>query len=145
MHWERVSEWDFLLTELEYTLAQIDVQLDGITGEAFASILGQERSPNEILASMLRYEADYQARYREELHLTAGELRRDEVGSDGDRATFAKLRARTINILRQIAADPSEELVGTVRQQLHEDRKHVTALAECRYHLAARSTGQNDS
>jgi hypothetical protein len=138
LHWEHVSEWDFLLTELQYTVAQLKVQLDGIEDKPLAPILGHERSPTEILGSMLKYEVDFQARYLRDLK-AEDSVRPPQIDSNnGERAAFARLRSETIEILRRISGEPSNDLLKTVRDHLGEDRRHVTALAECRHRLLTR-------
>jgi hypothetical protein len=127
-----ISEAEFLLTELEYTISQIRVQLADLDVAARAAIRPDGRTPAEILTEMLRSERAFQSQYARLRHASApAPIANEESTDESTETTLARERARTIEMLRGAKEWPAP-LLDAVRQQAAHDRQSTTALAECR-------------
>lgn len=127
----KISETEFALVELRYTLAQLQVQLTELRGVDGQRPSSQGRSVDAILEGMMRYESAYQREYARLLSVPAT-LDACE-GSDGQ-ARFQRMRERTIALLEPVK-DWTPTLLETVRRHLADDRDHVTQIANRRYGL----------
>jgi hypothetical protein len=138
---ETISESTFLLTELRYTLGQLHVQvLDLDPGTRQTAMCG-ERSIEQILLDLLESEAKWQTHYSEILHTKPQSSAHDTevplpVNSDDQQRsvenTFEHRRAQTIAMLERAGEPWPQELTDAVKQQIGEDRRITTDIAECR-------------
>src|SRR5579872_6237495 len=106
---ETISEPAFLRTELRYTLGQLHVQALDLDEEARREARCDGRSIEDILQDMVRYEQEYQSRYRNLLHAPpeTGQIEAESVQlpvSEAEQAAgtehdFEQQRARTIAML----------------------------------------------
>jgi hypothetical protein len=135
-----ISEAEFLLTELEYTISQIQVQIGDLDAKAPDAIRANGRTPAEILKEMLRRERAFQNQYARLLHVSAPATVADE---DSAETTLAHERARTIQMLRD-AGEWSVPLLDVVRQHAAHDRQWTTALAEGRLARVRSATRSRD-
>jgi len=133
-----------LLTELQYTLGQIHVQVGDLDAETRSSATCGDRTIDDILAAMMRSEGEYQSSYAQllktdistiasnqpEVPLPINEEEADAENSA--RSDFEHERARTIALLTTAGETWPLELLAAVQQQVQEDRRHTTDLAECR-------------
>jgi hypothetical protein len=145
---DTISEAQFLLTELRYTLGQLHVQVLDLDEKARESVICGDRSIEDILDEMERKEDEALGRYSElvgtradaaapvENLLPVGETE-EAVGHEGE---FEQKRARTIALLEGAGEAWPPELVDAVRQQVQEDRKYTTEIAECRRAYFERDT-----
>lgn len=112
-----ISESDFLLAELGYSVDQVRAQI---------AHLSQEVRPRaeHILEDMAAAETRFQRRLAQ---------RRIEDESPGENGLdFASRRAHTLALLGRIAQPWPEALLEVVRQQVADDRGRATALATLR-------------
>jgi hypothetical protein len=139
---ETISESTFMLTELRYTLGQLHVQVLDLDPETRKSLKCGDRSIEQILGDMLTSEKNWQARYSEMLHAAAPA----NDGSDtsvplpveaaeeqpGVETAFEHARAQTIAMLEAAGTSWPKELLDAVKQQVADDRKMTTIIADCR-------------
>ena len=136
-----ISEPQFLLTELKYTLGQLHVQvLDLERDTRHAEAEGQ--SIESILSDLLQSETRYQERYADMLNISTPK----STGVDAEiplpvasedvppsrEVSFERLRAQTIAMLQTVPEPWSQELLDLVKEQVTEDRKQTTAIADRR-------------
>jgi hypothetical protein len=139
---ETISESTFLITELRYTLGQLHVQVLDLDPETRASLKCGDRSIDEILADMLTAEDRAQARYAEILQEAGPETDGGQTNvplpvnegeeQPGVETAFEHRRAQTIEILERAGSNWPKELLDAVKEQIGEDRKMTTLIAECR-------------
>ncbi len=138
---DTISEADFLLTELRYTLGQLHVQILDIDEETRESAACGGKTVNMILREMVNSEAEYQGRYRDLMHAKSSAaataehvpLPVDEAEEQPGLATvFEHWRAGTIALLEGIGPDWPEGLMELVKEQVRHDRQMTTHIAECR-------------
>ena len=139
---ETISESTFLLTELRYTLGQLHVQVLDLDPEARKQIACGDRSIDQILSEMVESEDRWQARYAELLDASAMRDDSQEIAIPlpvdaeeeipGIEATFEHKRAKTIALLERANTPWPHDLLDAVKQQIAEDRKLTTEIAECR-------------
>lgn len=131
-----ISEPAFLIVELRYTLGQLEVQLGDPDLDRSAAAPSGDRTVSRILGGMLRYEQEYQARYARLLRCSPPP---DEPGAGMTRSReLAWRRARTIAMLEQAGDDWPQPLLDAVKQQVGDDRRHVTKIAEHRIEMLDR-------
>ncbi|GAC1466570.1 MAG: hypothetical protein PVSMB7_12110 [Chloroflexota bacterium] len=124
-----ISEATFLLSELHYTLAQLDVQLAMRQTEQSDEGVAAQRI-HQIVARMQEDEHAFQSRYAA---LLAVDLPADPVIAPGDEAaTFSILRGLTLNMFGTGGSAPEGQLVELMREQVALDRKHMTEIADQR-------------
>ena len=127
----KISEAEFALVELRYTLAQLQVQLDEL------ALVDGQQSPglggraDRILESMARYESAYQREYSRLLGLPPPA---NTVEAPDAQTRFQAMREQTIALLEP-EADWTPALLETVRRHLADDRDHVTQIANHRCDL----------
>jgi hypothetical protein len=139
---ETISESTFMITELRYTLGQLHVQVLDLDPETRSSLKCDDRTIDQILADMIASEKRWQSRCAEILHTSVPQ-------SDGGstsvplpveaaeeqptvEAAFEHERAQTIVMLEQVGGSWPQELLDAVKQQIAEDRKTTTVIADCR-------------
>jgi hypothetical protein len=138
---ETISESTFLLTELRYTLGQLHVQVLDLDPETRQTAVCGDRSIEQILSDLLESESKWQARYSQILQAKPRSSARDTevplpVNSDDEQMsvenTFEHRRAQTIAMLEGVGDPWPQELTDSVKQQIGEDRRITTDIAECR-------------
>ncbi|MBV9279513.1 MAG: hypothetical protein JOZ41_05490 [Chloroflexi bacterium] len=132
-----ITEAAFLVVELRYTMAQLEVQLrylDEIADPQDLDTIGR------VLDAMGRDEARYQQVLARLLRAPA------PIPGDGagDRAGFVRRRHETLSLLETWEEDWPPPLVGTVKELLGRDRENLTALANRRGEILARREGRRD-
>jgi hypothetical protein len=106
------------------------------------SVMSGDKSVNEILDDLVASEDKWQSRYAEILHAATPDGGQVEFEvplpvntaeeESGVENTFEHKRARTIALLESVKGGWPSELLETVKQQIAEDRRITTAIAECR-------------
>lgn len=137
---ETISEAQFLLTELRYTLGQLHVQVLDLDPDTRASDLCEGRSIDGILDELLQDEDAYQQRYCQLLGAAVPDTGRDanplpvsETDTPPTReGRFEHKRAQTIAILESAQGSWTPELLAAVKEQVQKDRARTTDIAECR-------------
>jgi hypothetical protein len=137
---ETISEPQFLLTELRYTLGQLHVQVLDLDAETRAGAPREGRSIDMILDEMLADEDSYQRKYSSLLDAPVPETGADDVplpvsdteSSDTREARFEHKRAQTIALLERAGNTWSPQVLELVKEQVQKDRQQTTAIAECR-------------
>jgi hypothetical protein len=120
-----------LLTELRYTLGQLHVQLGDLSSSSVrASAANTDRTVEQEVASMVQDEAKYQAQYAQLLNIAAPQSG-GETGAAGEEV-FIRQRERTLAMLQQAGEPWPEELIAAVQQQVANDRRHTTVIADLR-------------
>lgn len=154
MDTDSISEPMFLLTELRYTLGQLQVQLTGLD-------LGRQdaqpgtRSIDDILAEMASTETEYQQKYARILGLPASEAGKEEASiplpideteeAPQRQAHLERERAHTIALLERSAEPWPADLLDTAKAQVAQDRAFTTQIAEARREqLESRDRGKLD-
>jgi hypothetical protein len=139
---QTISESAFLLTELRYTLGQLHVQVLDLDAETRNKLLCGDRTIDQTLSDMVASEGRWQTKFAQLLHVAA-------PGSDGSDAevplpvnaddeqpgvetVFEHKRAQTIAMLEKVSDDWPGDLLNAVKQQVAEDRKLTTDIAESR-------------
>lgn len=143
---DTISEANFLLTELRYTLGQLHVQVLDLDASAREGGDDAGKSIDDILADMVSHEKEYQARYTELLGTELPEQNDDEIplpineaeAQPGREHTFEQKRAQTIALLERVGENWPEELLELVKQQVQQDRQCTTAIAERRMSVFSR-------
>ncbi len=128
---EAISQPQFLLTELRYTLGQLNAQLGGLTRQQETEGSGIVPSVQEILDTMTRNETKYQEQYS---RLTGVPIPEKVPVQDAGNpaAEFERMRIGTIAMLEQIQPDWPDQLMEAVRQQVADDRQRTTLIANDR-------------
>jgi hypothetical protein len=135
-----ISEADFLLTELRYTLGQLHVQVLDLDDDSRQSVMCGDRSIEEVLAQMAREEDENLGKYAELLH-TSVPVNADETvplpvtsaeEATGEEGSFERKRARTIALLERAGENWPSDLLNAVREHVQRDRRYTTEIAECR-------------
>lgn len=124
-----ISESSFLLTELRYTLGQLQVQLADVdsstTNQATVDIYGRI---HDILRGMAEYETRYQTRYNE---MTQAQVPPETSELPAEpQSVFESRREQTIALLEQVREPWPDSLLEVVRGHVAEDRQCTTAIAE---------------
>lgn len=136
-----ITEAQFLLTELQYTLGQLHVQLADMGQDAMQHGMCGDRTIEQVVLDLCESERTYQSKYARLLNLST---------SDGDtsdhialpisdvseqptaQSRFEHLRTRTIELLQGTEDAWTQEVLDLVKQQVSEDRTETTQIAECR-------------
>lgn len=139
-----ITEAQFLMTELQYTLGQLHVQLADIDAPTRQSAMCGDRSIEQVLSDMCASEESYQSQYARLLGLQQQDAAtvdhvalpvsesEDTAEMPGSQSAFERLRTHTIELLRGTESSWSQEVVDLVKRQVMEDRTQTTQLAECR-------------
>lgn len=138
-----ISQAEFLLTELKYTLGQIHVQIGDLDAETRRSAMCEGRTVDGILQEMMKSEDHYLEEYASLLGVDSREFNAAEqdiplpLNADVDEATddqndFEHKRAQTIALLESAGDVWPQPVLDLVKQHVSEDRRHTTELAECR-------------
>jgi hypothetical protein len=120
-----ISEPDFLMTELRYTLGQLTVQLGGVGSDVQADAPEVRDEIRPVLKRMLENEKSYQDQYARLLGIS-----RPAAGAGT--GTFTQLREQTIAMLKRAGENWPPELLACVKQQVAGDREATTQIAEAR-------------
>lgn len=142
---DTISEPEFLLTELRYTLGQLHVQVLDIDEETRTRCTSDGRSIEGVLQSMVNAEQEYQRQYAELLGVPAPDVRTEddavplplsETGeSSGPVASFEHSRAHTISMLEHAGQSWTSQLIDLVKHQVRDDRQCTSELADVRRFL----------
>lgn len=144
-----ISEAQFLLTELQYTLGQLHVQLGDLDAETRRTALCGDRSIEQVVSDLVESEKRYQGQYARLLGLPpAGESEADHIAlpvddavqQPGAQASFEHMRTRTIEMLSRAEDKWSPEVLELVKRQVAEDRHETTQIAECRKQVFVEDT-----
>jgi hypothetical protein len=135
-----ITEAQFLLTELQYTLGQLHVQLADIDTESMSSSMCGDRTIEQVVSDLCESELRYQSQYARLLNLTqsAGPSEHvalpmaDESAQQSSQSRFEHLRTHTIEMLKGTEGSWSQEVLDLVKQQVSHDRAQTTQIAECR-------------
>ncbi|HEX6506596.1 MAG TPA: hypothetical protein VF221_03100 [Chloroflexota bacterium] len=139
-----ITEAQFLLTELQYTLGQLHVQLADMDPDTRAATMCGDRSIEQVLSDLLTSESEYQAQYARLLGLDLPAQQDidhialpvdDDIEQPGSQTTFEHMRTQTIELLRRAGDNWSQEVLDLVKRQVSEDRTQTTQIAECRKQL----------
>lgn len=128
---DTISEPTFLITELRYTLGQLNTQLGDISSRQEAAGTVDRPSIYQVLEAMQQSERAYQERYS---RMTGVPIPDDAPVQDAGSpaAPFERLRIATITMLEQVEGEWPDALKESVRQQVAEDRQHATQIANDR-------------
>lgn len=128
---DTISEPAFLITELRYTLGQLNAQLGDISSRQEAGGTDDRPSIYQVLEAMQRSERAYQEKYR---RMTGVAIPEDAPVQDAGSpaAAFERLRIATITMLEQVEGEWPDTLRELVRQQVAEDRQRTTQIANDR-------------
>lgn len=126
---DTISEQDFLLTELRYTLGQLHVQVGDLLPEQRSNSEGGQ-SVDQILQEMMQTEEQYQKRYAQLLHAAVPDHGIDLLPAS--ESPFEDQRGRTIALLEHSQGTWSQELLDMVKQQVAGDRAYTTRIANRR-------------
>lgn len=128
---DSISEPTFLITELRYTLGQLNAQLGDLTARQAASSPGTAPSAHQVLSAMVQSEQQYQEQYSRLAGIPLpAKVPVQDAGSPA--AAFERMRIGTIAMLEQIQGDWLPELSNLVRQQVADDRQRATQIADDR-------------
>lgn len=136
-----ITEAQFLLTELQYTLGQLHVQLADMDADTRQRGMCGDRTIEQVVSDLSESETTYQSQYARLLHLTPSSKATsdhvalpvsDDVEQPGAQTGFERLRTHTIELLQGTEAQWTQEVLDLVKQQVAEDRVQTTAIAECR-------------
>jgi hypothetical protein len=135
-----ITEAQFLLTELQYTLGQLHVQLANMDAESMRRLMCGDRNIEQVMSDLCESEIAYQTQYAQLLDLEvpadAGEHIAlpvsDESVQPGSQSRFEHLRTRTIELLDGTETRWTQEVLDLVKRQVSEDRSQTTQIAECR-------------
>lgn len=133
MSTDSISEPTFLLTELRYTLGQLNTQLGDVNAKQEQQSPGGAPSIDAVLQDMAQAERKCQQQYEKLTGIPARELPIADSGSPAE--AFEKLRLGTITQLEQVGSTWPAQLVEAVRQQIAEDRRRTTQIANERRNL----------
>jgi hypothetical protein len=137
----KITEAQFLLTELQYTLGQLHVQLEDMDAGTRERVMCGNRSIEGVLAELCEADSRYQSQYARLLHATSPEPETsDEIAlpvshgeqQPGAETRFERLRTQTIALLRGTGTEWPQEVLDLVKTQVGEDRIQITQIAECR-------------
>lgn len=125
---DTISEPTFLITELRYTLGQLNAQLGDITTRQESRGTSDKPSIDQVLEAMLQSEQKYQEQYSGMTGVAIPEnVPVQDAGSPA--AAFERMRIGTITMLEQVEGEWPESLRDRVRQHIAEDRQHTTQIA----------------
>lgn len=125
---DTISEPTFLITELRYTLGQLNAQLGDLTTRQETRGTNDTPSIEQVLGAMAQSEQKYQERYHRLTGIAIPEQAPvQDAGSPA--AAFERLRIATITMLEQIEGEWPDPLRERVRQQVAEDRQRTTQIA----------------
>ena len=135
-----ITEAQFLMTELQYTLGQLHVQLADMDVESMRRSMCGDRSVEQVVLDLCTSEAEYQSQYARLLTVEAAAGTSDHVAlpiSDESeqlsaQSQFEHLRTRTIEMLQGTEGKWTQEVLDLVKRQVSEDRTETTQIAECR-------------
>jgi hypothetical protein len=135
-----ITEAQFLLTELQYTLGQLHVQLADMDAQSMRSGMCGDRTIEQVISDLCESELTYQSQYARLLNLSesggASEHvalpMADETEQRSSQSRFEHLRTRTIELLHGTEGQWSQEVLDLVKRQVSEDRTQTTQIAECR-------------
>ena len=136
-----ITEAQFLLTELQYTLGQLHVQLADLDEETRQRGKCGDRTIEQVLADLSESEISYQSQYARLLNLNASaDVTSDHVAlpvnddeeEPSSQSRFEHLRTHTIEMLQGTEAQWTQGVVDLVKKQVMEDRVQTTQIAECR-------------
>lgn len=128
---DTISEPAFLITELRYTLGQLNAQLGDISNRQEAGGTTERPSIYQVLEAMQQSERRYQEQYGRMTGIAVPEdAPVQDTGSPAE--AFERRRIATIAMLEQIEGEWPDTLVELVRQQVAEDRQHTTQIANDR-------------
>jgi len=124
----RLSERDFIITELLYVLTQLEVQIDLLTDPGGVSTAVHEaidRTLDELLEAANQYQHSY---------ATSLSVQVDDAALPPSANKLDELRERRKRTQLLVAAVPewSEEVFTLTRDQLSHDKACATRLAEVR-------------
>jgi|SRR5579875_831044 len=140
MNEEPISQQEFLLSELRYSIGQLHVQLGNLHPDSLGDAPPGKPSINDILDALITRERNSQSEYARLLKLPTP----IEPEPAGDReAVFDALRDQTIALLQQGPAAWGQELIDAVQEQVRSDRQSATEIAERRDILAAEANNPN--
>lgn len=137
---ETISEPQFLVTELHYTLGQLHVQVLDLDAATRSEDCDGE-SVDSILADMIRAEKQYQSEYQRILSTPPSEAPSAETvplpineseEEPGPEARFEHLRAETIALVQTAPDEWPQELLDLVKKHVADDRERTTQIADCR-------------
>ncbi|HEX8919689.1 MAG TPA: hypothetical protein VF898_14390 [Chloroflexota bacterium] len=124
---EYISQEQFLITELHYTLGQVRTQLGDLSPVERCTEIGG-RTVEQLLQHMNTDELRFQTQYAQLLSVPVPD---DLTNADALEQQFETRRRQTIELLRAAGSTWQPALLGTVQQQVHADRRHATAIATC--------------
>jgi hypothetical protein len=136
-----ITEAQFLLTELQYTLGQLHVQLADLDEETRQRVKCGDRTIEQVLSDLGESETSYQSQYARLLDLNSSPVETsdhvalpvyDDVEQDGSQSRFEHLRTHTIEMLQGTEGQWTQEVLDLVKKQVMEDRVQTTQIAECR-------------
>jgi hypothetical protein len=135
-----ITEAQFLMTELQYTLGQLHVQLADMDAETMRRGMCGDRSIEQVVSDLCESEVNYQSQYGRLLNLdvSGGTSEHialpvsDESEQAGSQSRFEHLRTRTIELLEGTESQWNQEVLDLVKKQVSEDRSQTTQIAECR-------------
>jgi hypothetical protein len=136
-----ITEAQFLLTELQYTLGQLHVQLADMDAGTRQRGMCGDRTIEQVVSDLSESEMSYQSQYARLLNLTAPSNETsdhialpvsDDMEQPGSQTRFEHLRTHTIELLHGTDAQWTQEVLDLVKKQVAEDRAQTTQIAECR-------------
>ena len=135
-----ITEAQFLMTELKYTLGQLHVQLADMGTDTMRRSMCGNRSVEQVVLDLCSSETEYQYQYARLLNLEvtdgAGDHIAlpisDEAEQPSAQSRFEHLRTRTIELLQGTEGRWNQEVLDLVKRQVAQDRTQTTAIAECR-------------
>jgi hypothetical protein len=142
-----ITEAQFLITELQYTLGQLHVQLADLDPGTRAELSCGDRSVEQVLIDMGEHERSMQSEYARILGLSVpneeGDAAAiaipvsDEEVDPGSQSDFEQLRTQTIDMLTGTDEQWTAEMLDLVREHVKRDRAETTQIAECRKSMFA--------
>lgn len=130
---DSISESTFLLTELRYTLGQLQAQLSGLNPEAFTTAGPNGQSIQQILDEMEAAEDRYQSEYARLLNIQPEE-RAVEEGFINE-SELEEKRDQTVAMLLKAGDNWPQEVMNLAREQVANDRQCTTEIAGIRIAL----------
>lgn len=117
-----------MITELRYTLGQLNTQLGDLTTVQEARGTSETPAIYQVLEAMTESERKYQEQYSRMLGVPIPEnVPVQDAGSPAGQ--FERLRIGTITMLEQVEGEWPDQLRELVRQQVSEDRQRTTQIA----------------
>lgn len=136
-----ITEAQFLITELQYTLGQLHVQLADLDAVTREQAMCGDRTIDQVIRDLSVSEVAHQLQYAQLLDVDASARQTSEhvalpINDDSEQpdpqSKFEHLRTRTIELLQGTEADWTQAVLDLVRQQVIHDREQATQIAECR-------------